>query len=236
MVIDGVKSNLKRINAGVPQGSVLSPTLFLIFINDLLSLTANPIYSFADDSTLCHSYSFSRCPLASAVANCRRIMNDSLNNDLKKIIDWGTCNRVEFNPTKTQSCLLTHKRVAGSQSRTRVAGANVLQSDSLEILGMQLQGNLKWNKHVFEVAKKAAQCPGLLKRCKKFFTPLDLRNIYTSYIRPKMEYNSHIWAGASADSLEYLDRVQNRAIRLAKGIAKLLTLYPPWATEGMWDV
>ena len=55
VVIDGYSSNFKSINAGVPQGSVLSPTLFLIFINDLLSLTANPIYSFADDSSLCHS-------------------------------------------------------------------------------------------------------------------------------------------------------------------------------------
>src|SRR5699024_1843053 len=96
VVIDGFSSDLKSINAGVPQGSVLSPTLFLIFINDLLSLTANPIYSFADDSSLCHSYSFSRPPSSSAVENRRRNMNDSLNDDLVKIIEWGKSNRVEF--------------------------------------------------------------------------------------------------------------------------------------------
>ena len=81
-------------------------------------------------------------------------MNDLLNNDLQKIIEWGSCNRVEFNPTKTQSCLLTHKRVAGPQLRTRVAGVDVPQSDSLDILDMQLQGNLKWNQHIFVIAKK----------------------------------------------------------------------------------
>ena len=57
VVIDGIKSNLYPVNSGVPQGSVISPTLFLPFLNDLLCLTTNPIYSFADDSSLCHSYS-----------------------------------------------------------------------------------------------------------------------------------------------------------------------------------
>ena len=214
VVIDGFASNLKSINAGVPQGSVLSPTLFLIFINDLLSLTANPIYSFADDSSLCHSYSFPRRPRNFEVADCRRNMNDSLNTDLQKIIDWGKQNRVDFNPNKTQSCLLTHKRVDGSDFRTRVAGVDVPLSDGLDILGMQLQNDLNWDKHIFEIAKKAAQSIGLLKRCKKYFTPSDLRNIYISYIRPKMEYNSHIWAGASQSALQYLDRIQERAKRL----------------------
>ena len=86
--------------------------------------------------------------------------------------------------------------------------------DGLDMLGMQLQSNLHWDKHIFEVAKKAAQSIGLLKRCKKYFTPSDLRNIYISYIRPKMEYNSHIWAGASQSALQYLDRIQERAKQL----------------------
>ena len=87
-------------------------------------------------------------------------------------------------------------------------------SDGLDILGMQLQNDLNWDKHIFVIAKKAAQSIGLLKRCKKYFTPSDLRNIYISYIRPKMEYNSHIWAGASQSALQYLDRIQERAKRL----------------------
>jgi len=141
-------------------------------------------------------------------------MNDSLNNDLQKIVEWGILNRVDFNPNKTQSCLLTHKRVDGLDFRTRVAGVDVPQADGLDMLGMQLQSNLHWDKHIFGVAKKAAQSIGFLNRCKKYFTPLDLRNIYTSYIRPKMEYNSHIWAGAPRSSLQFLDRIQERAKRL----------------------
>ena len=62
VVVDGVSSDEHRLTAGVPQGSVLSPSLFLIFIDDLLGRTVDPIYSFADDSTLCHSYSFDHRP------------------------------------------------------------------------------------------------------------------------------------------------------------------------------
>ena len=235
MVIDGFSTDLKSINAGVPQGSVLPPTLFLICINDLLSLTANPIYSFADDSSLCHSYSFSRRPSTSAVAECRGNMNDTLNNDLNKILKWGKLNRVDFNANKTQSCLLTHKRVDGLDFRTRIAGVDVPQSDGLDMLGMQIQSNLHWDKHIFGIAKKAAQSIGLLKRCKKYFTPLDLRNIYTSYIRPKMEYNSHIWAEAPRASLHYLDSVQKRAKRLIGDDEVFSSLSLPWAIEGTWD-
>ena len=142
------------------------------------------------------------------------ILIQHLNNDLNIIINWGKLNRVDFNANKTQSCLLTHKRVDGLDFRTWVAGVDVPRSNGLDMLGMQVQSNLHWDKHIFEIAKKAAQSIGLLKRCKKYFTPLDLRNIYTSYIRPKMEYNAHIWAGASRSSLEYLDRIQERAKRL----------------------
>ena len=77
VVIDGVSSDEYMINAGVPQGSVLSPSLFLIFINDLLVQTMNPIYSFADDSNLVHSYSFDRRPNLPEVQGKRQRMNDS---------------------------------------------------------------------------------------------------------------------------------------------------------------
>ena len=95
-----------------------------------------------------------------------------------------------------------------------MAGVDVTRNNSLDILGMNLQSDLRWGAHIFEIAKKAAQCLIFLKRCKRYFSPNDLLNIYTSYIRPKMEYNAHIWAGASSSYLQFLDRVQDRAIRL----------------------
>lgn len=215
VLIDGVASHKHSINAGVPQGSVLSPTLFLIFINDLLSLTANPVFSFADDSNLCHSYSFSKRPTSLEIERRRKIMNDTLNDDLKLIEEWGQANRVDFNARKTQCCLLSHKRATDSSTPSlSMGGVVIAESDALDVLGISVQRDLRWNNHVFDVAKEAGKCLGFLKRCKKYFTPADLRTIYTTYIRPKMEYNSHLWAGAPQTLLELLDRIQKRAIML----------------------
>ena len=71
-VVDGHRSSFKPINSGVPQGSVLSPTLFLLFINDL-SITSSPIHSYADDSTLHYSFHFERRPTQSQLAHARTV-------------------------------------------------------------------------------------------------------------------------------------------------------------------
>ena len=70
------------------------------------------------------------------------------------------------------------------------------KSEILEVLGTSIRSDLRWDDHVFNVSKEAAKCLGFLKRCKKYFTPFDLRTIYVTYIRPKMEFNSHLWAEA----------------------------------------
>ena len=72
----------------------------------------------------------------------------------------------------------------------------------------------RYDDNVFNVSKDAAKCLGFLKRCKKYLTPSDLRTIYVTYIRPKMEYNSNLWAGASKSALDFVDRIQSRALML----------------------
>ena len=85
VVIDSINSNLYAVHSGVPQGSVIAPTLFLLFLNDLLCLTTNSIYSFADDSSLCHSNSFNAPANLNEVGVSRNYMDDTLNSDLVKI-------------------------------------------------------------------------------------------------------------------------------------------------------
>ena len=121
---------------------------------------------------------------------------------------------MEFNAKKTQTCLLSQKRSPLPGNGLNVGGIDIAKSDTLEVLGTSIRSDLRWDDHIFGVAKEAAKCLGFLKRCKKYFTPTDLCRIYTTYIRPKMEYNSHLWAGASKTSLDCLDKVQNRAVKL----------------------
>lgn len=215
VVLDGFTSDTHNLNSGVPQGSALAPTLFLIFINDLLNLTVNPLYCFADDSTLDASYSFESRVSANthAVSAMREEMVASLNSDLNIIRDWGKANRVDFNASKTQSCLLSMK-TNRTVASVYFDGQNLARCSDISILGMRFNDNLRWTEHIYDIAKNASKSLGFLRRCRKYFSPSDIARIYKAHIRPKLEYNSHIWAGAPRTYLNVLDRIQNRAIRL----------------------
>ncbi|KAL7632739.1 UNVERIFIED_CONTAM: hypothetical protein RMT77_016940 [Armadillidium vulgare] len=104
-VVDGHRSSFKSINSGVPQGSVLSPTLFLLFINDLLSVTSSPIHSYADDSTLHYSFHFERRPSQQQLIEARRVALEQLTSDLSRISNWGRENMVFSMPPKLNSSI-----------------------------------------------------------------------------------------------------------------------------------
>jgi len=192
----------------------------------LLTTTSNPIHSFADDSTLDSSYSFTTVAEANqpSVQQARTNVSNSLNRDLKEICDWGSVNRVNFNASKTQCCLLSVK-LNPSIPSLFFENVNIENSESINILGMEITSKLSWNNHIFSIAKNAAKCLGFLWRSKKYFTSSDLLIIYKTYIRPRLEYNSHIWAGAPQTCLQYLDRVQKWAIKIINdaNISKDLT-------------
>ena len=100
VVVDGAASASFLVSSGVPQGSVLSPTLFLLFIKDLLAI-ASDVHSFIDDSNLHKSSSFQCQPSSNARSQSRLAMSSTTNSDLQSISEWGTRNLVKFNTFKT---------------------------------------------------------------------------------------------------------------------------------------
>ena len=140
VVLDGLFSDFFSINAGVPQGSVLAPTLFLIHINDLLSdTTSNPIHSYADDSTLHSSIKSKPSNLQDAHDNISR----TLNSDLAKVSEWGYKNMVNFNPDKTQYIKFSN-RTNHTHPQITFNDTNISPSPSIEILGITLTSTLSW--------------------------------------------------------------------------------------------
>lgn len=213
VVVDGHCSKLHQINAGVPQGSVLAPTLFLLYINDLLSSTSNPIHSYADDSTLHSNIQYTKPVSLAKLDNDRRTMQASISHDLQKISDWGTKNCVQFNSSKSQSCILSHKKHTNACPITM--NNQVVQSkESFSLVGISVDQNLNWHPHITSVAEAAAKKLSFLFRCRKYFSSANLFTLYISLIRPCLEYCSHIWGAAAASTLAILDSIQRRAIRL----------------------
>ena len=213
VVVDGVSSDSLIINAGVPQGSILAPTLFLLYINDLLGATSCPVHSFADDSTL-HTAFSSRAPIPARQSSIERGRNvNNINMDLATIPEWGSNNLMDFNANKTQACPFSRKADL-SMPNISLAGVTIPLKSSISMLGITISNNLSWESHVRSIAKSASQKLGFLFRARRYFTSSQLLMIYKAQIRPVLEYCSHIWSAAPKHTLKLLDSVQKRAIRL----------------------
>nr|CAI5838132.1 unnamed protein product [Callosobruchus analis] len=183
--------------------SVFKVLCFLLYINELLETTSNPIYSFADDSTLISCMEPGK-PLTSQEITRRRHHHASqVNADIKKIVEWGLVNKVQFNVQKTQATTLTKKSLAGLPT-VEMEGSPLVESPSIKLLGISINNNMSWHDHKL----------GVLFRCRKLYTPEQLLLPYKAQIRPSLEYCSHVWGCAPKHSLKLLDSIQNRAVKL----------------------
>lgn len=208
---DGCASRLMPVNAGVPQGSVLSPTLFLLHINDMLPL--GNIHCYADDSTVHGGYNGH--PAAGQVdAEVNRVnLVIELNRVLDLISKWGSNNLVEFNAKKTQVCAFTAKKSPFLPLPTLQGTALSLQS-SINMLGMTIRSDLNQRDYIEAVIKTASRKLGVLNRVRRFFTPDQLCLLYKTQVRSCVEYCSHLWDGSAKYLLDALDRLQRRAERI----------------------
>ena len=211
-VVDGHCSSPKSINSGVPQGSVLAPLLFLLFINDLLNLTQCPIHSYADDSTLHYSTRFDKFPNQQELETSRQVAMERLTSDLSRISDWGRANLVKFNASKTQFLHLSTRHKLPDTYPIYFDNTQLSPSSSLNILGLSFTKTLNWKPHISSLTKAASQKLGVLFRLRQFFSPHQLLALYRGLVRPCLEYACHVWGGSTHTQL--LRRVESKAFRL----------------------
>ena len=215
VMVEGHRSSFKSINSGVPQGSVLSPTLFLIFINDLLSCTISDIHSYADDTTLHYSLPHNKNTLTQAeLAVARETAYAQLNSDLSSIADWGKRNLVVFNASKTQFLHLSTKKNLPHDYPIFFEGTQLKPSSALNILGVSFSPTLSFKEHIVSLSKNASKKLGVMRRLRGYFSPSQLLALYRGVVRPCMEYSSHVWGGSCQSHLQLLDKVESKAFHL----------------------
>jgi hypothetical protein len=211
VVVGGMISNKRHTNAGVPQGSSLSATLFLIFINDLLTITVSNTHAYADDTTLHSDLRYKRAPSTKLRGADALSLQDNIQSDLELISAWGESNAVNFNADKTKAMMVDLLKAPMDINLT--FEQRPLEYDSyLDILGVRVSDSLSWRTHLMSLVSGAAGKLGALYRVARFFSPEQILKIYKSNIRPHLEYCSHIWGGSS--SVWVLERVDRRARRL----------------------
>jgi ribonuclease P/MRP protein subunit RPP40 len=205
--VDGVQSKPAAINAGVPQGSVLGPTLFLIFINDLLESTENPIHSFADDSTL-------HMPLpAGPLHVARQQVAETLESDLGKIEEWGKRWLVTFNASKTTQ-LTVSRRTDQNYPVVQFQGIPLTTSRNMKLLGVTFDGKLSVDEHILNKLRTASRMTGVLYRLRSILPLSSMLQLYKALIRPHMEYCSHLLDCATKKSVTLIEKIQVRAMQI----------------------
>jgi hypothetical protein len=206
VVIRGQKSEIGLIKAGVPQGSVLGPLLFLIYINDLTSVTMSNMKLFADDTSLYVEFDN---PQTAAV---------TLNEDLTNIQKWADQWLVKFSPPKTKLMTCSYKK----KDCAPIIFNNVTLAsvDSHKHLGLTLSSNLGWSSHVDAILTAAAPMCDVLKKLKYDLDRKSVESIYFSFIRPKLEYASHIWDNCCQHDLDALENFQLAVARTVTGARK----------------
>ena len=208
MVLDGKSSQEYPVKAGALQSSILGPTLFLLYIDDLPDDVICDIAIYADDTTLC-----SNCDRASDLWQQLELASE-LGSDLRDTVkDWGKKWLVDFNAGKTQ--LVSFDRSSNNSSiDVKMDGSVLEEKSSFKMLGLTFSSKLDWGSYIISIAKTAFKKIGALIRSMKFLSPEVALYLYKSTIRPCMEYCCHVWAGAPSCYLELLDKLQNRICRI----------------------
>ena len=198
-LVDGDFSDTCCVTSGVPQGSVLGPLLFLLFINDLPDGITSNIRLFADD---CALY------LQLQSNNAERL----LQADLDKLSIWSNENHLRFNPTKCCTIHVT-KMKKPSKFIYHLYGYPLAETDVHPYLGVHIKSDLRWNAHIDLVTKKASRILGLLRRNLYHCSPAVKSHAYLCLVRPILMYASPVWDPFTLRNVNKLEMVQRRAAR-----------------------
>ena len=131
------------------------------------------MHLYADDSTLHSSMFFTSAPYSLTRSTSRFITATSLHSDLDKISQWGKCNQVKFNVSKTQFLLISLSKTP-LDSPISFESSTITPCDTINLLGITLTSNLSWNPHITQIAKSALKILGVLFRCRRFFSSEQL--------------------------------------------------------------
>ena len=200
VVVDGFASKEAPVMSGVPQGTVLGPLLFLIFINDIAAETSSSIRLFADDCLLYRE--------VRTHADCHL-----LQQDLDKLTQWSKTWGMQFNVKKCNIISITNATKHNISHQYLMDGEIVSPTDTTDYLGVRFNGKLRWNQHIDHISSAANRMLGFLWR-NLYKCPQDLKEkAYKTMIRPKVEYCASIWDPHHTKYIDKLESVQRRAAR-----------------------
>ena len=218
VMINDSKSSAADVTSGIPQGSVLGPILFVLYINDLPEVVDRDtyIFLFADDTK---AFRHIKTPLDSVI----------LQKDIENMVKWSNIWLLKFHP---QKCTMMHMGKSQTYEPETNSGQDILHTYLMEghplnystcekDLGVHIDNRLSFDKHINQAINKANRVMAIVRKTFDYMDKEIFLNIYKGLIRPHLEYASSVWSPYLIKHIEALEGVQRRATKIVPGFSKL---------------
>lgn len=204
VVVNDQYSDNKAIPAGVPQGSILGPLLFNLYINDIVNISDKPTFViYADDTSL-----FFR-------GSCLSDIRNQADDCLRLLHQWSLCNSLPINTNKTKAVLFRPRnKVIEPHATVLKIGSDVIETvPRVKSLGVLFEEHLQWNDHVDSVAVKLSRTVGILSKFRNLFPQCIKKLLYYSLFYSVLNYCYLVWGTTSFSNTNKLYTIQKRAVR-----------------------
>lgn len=208
VIVNGASSEIASMICGSPQGSIISPILFLIYINDLLYLKLNGVGRlYADDAGFCYQ------------AKDYKSLHNQIKQDLITIDSFLLSINFQMSISKTKFMIFCGNKRTNNDTNDKIFSQvcfndKIIESvDSFSYLGLTLDSALSWRQHIEKIIKKIAPFIGVLRRIRYFVNKPMLMQLYYAFVHSRLIYCLPIWSAASQELLMKLQRLQNKAIK-----------------------
>ena len=200
--ISGSKSYIAPVKYGVPQGSVLGPLLFLIYINDLHNaIIHSKTCHFADDTAI-----------LSANQSLKQLQKH-VNTDLKQLCHWLKANKISLNAGKTELMIFRNSHKAINYNlKIKINGKIIIPSNKIKYLGIILDPHLNWSEHINYIAPKLNRAVGMLSKLRYFVNIHTLLNVYHAIFGSILTYGCIIWGQNLNSHIKRICKIQDKAV------------------------
>ena len=210
VVINGTKSDCAAVTSGIPQGSVLGPILFVIYINDLPEVVNKDsyVYLFADDTKVFREVKSE---------DDRKI----LQNDIDRMVEWSNTWMLKFHPDKCKVMKLGSKINKDQMVNYKMGAQDLDFSDMEKDLGVHIDNKLSFESHINTVVNKANRTMAIVRKTYDYMDATTFGLIFKGLVRPILEYAAPVWSPRTIKYKEILENVQRRATKMIPGYSDL---------------